>query len=48
MVATDDFTAQGTATVNYDGAVMELIRLRYGSFVRVPGSWNVFNPATPL
>jgi hypothetical protein len=45
MVATDDFTAQGTATLSYDAAVLDLIRLRYGSFVRVPGSWNLINPS---
>lgn len=48
MVVTDDFTAQGTATLSYDAAVLDLIRLRYGSFVRVPGSWNLINPRTLL
>jgi hypothetical protein len=30
------------ATVRYDKAMLDTIRLRYGSFVRVPGGWNLF------
>lgn len=41
MVAKDDFIAAGLATLDYDRAVLDLISLRYGSFVRVPGSWNL-------
>ena len=32
----------GVATINYDKAVLDTIRLGYGSFVRVPGGWNLF------
>ena len=41
MVARDTFAAAGLATLDYDRAVLDLISLRYGSFVRAPGSWNL-------
>ena len=41
MVAKDTFAAAGLATLDYDRAVLDLISLRYGSFVRAPGSWNL-------
>ena len=41
MVAKDTFSAAGLATLAYDRAVLDLISLRYGSFVRAPGSWNL-------
>lgn len=41
MVARDTFAAAGLATLAFDRAVLDLISLRYGSFVRVPGSWNL-------
>ena len=41
MVARDTFEAFGLATLDYDRAVLDLISLRYGSFVRAPGSWNL-------
>ena len=41
MVAQDTFAAAGLATLDYDRAVLDLISLRYGSFVRAPGSWNL-------
>ena len=43
MVTSGNFTATGTARLRYDREVMDLIRLRYGSFVRAPGSWNTRN-----
>ncbi|GCL65990.1 pilus assembly PilX family protein [Pseudaquabacterium pictum] len=42
LVAATAFNATGVATVNYDKAALDTIRLRYGSFVRVPGGWNLF------
>ena len=42
IVALTDFAATGVATVRYDKAILDIIRLRYGSFVRVPGGWNLF------
>lgn len=42
MVAATTFNATGVATVRYDKAALDTIRLRYGSFVRVPGGWNLF------
>jgi len=30
------------ATLRYDKAVLDTIRLGYGSFVRAPGGWNLF------
>jgi hypothetical protein len=41
MVAQDTFAAAGLATLDYDRAVLDIISLRYGSFVRAPGSWNL-------
>lgn len=41
MVAKDTFNATGLATLAYDRDVLDTIRLRYGSFVRAPGSWNL-------
>ena len=41
MVAQDTFAAAGLATLDYDRAALDLISLRYGSFVRAPGSWNL-------
>ena len=41
MVAQDTFAAAGLAALTYDRAVLDLISLRYGSFVRAPGSWNL-------
>ncbi len=32
----------GVATLRYDKAMLDTIRLRYGSFVRAPGGWNLF------
>ena len=42
MVSATSFNATGVATVRYDKAMLDTIRLRYGSFVRVPGGWNLF------
>ncbi len=41
MVAANDFTATANATLVYRRDVLDIIRLRYGSFVRVPGSWKL-------
>ena len=41
MVARTTFVANGLATLTYDRSVLDIVRLRYGSFVRVPGSWNL-------
>ena len=41
MVAKTTFTADSLAELDYDRAVLDLISLRYGSFVRAPGSWNL-------
>ena len=42
VVSATAFDATGVATVRYDKAMLDTIRLRYGSFVRVPGGWNLF------
>jgi hypothetical protein len=42
MVSRTSFEGIGVATVRYDKAMLDTIRLRYGSFVRVPGGWNLF------
>jgi hypothetical protein len=47
MVSKEAFTAATTSagpfTLSYDAGVLDFISLRYGSFVRVPGSWNLTN-----
>jgi hypothetical protein len=42
VVSRTTFTTSGLATVRYNKAMLDTIRLRYGSFVRVPGGWNIF------
>lgn len=44
VVAEGDLTFTGAAatTVTYDAAVLRTLRVSYGSFVRVPGSWQDF------
>ena len=43
MMTPGNFTigAGGVATMSFDKPVIDKIKYRYGSFVRVPGSWNV-------
>lgn len=43
MMTPGNFTigAGGVARMSFDKPVIDLIKYRYGSFVRVPGSWNV-------
>ncbi|MDO9286024.1 MAG: PilX N-terminal domain-containing pilus assembly protein [Aquabacterium sp.] len=41
LVSATTFTASAVATLSYDRSMMDIIRLRYGSFVRTPGSWNL-------
>lgn len=42
LVSATTFTTTAVATLRYDKAALDTIRLRYGSFVRTPGSWNLF------
>ena len=42
MVAMTTFNATTLATLRYDKPLLDIIRLRYGSFVRAPGGWNLF------
>ena len=42
MVSATSFNTTGVATLRYDKAMLDTIRLRYGSFVRAPGGWNLF------
>lgn len=41
MVSTTGFTTTARATLAYDRSVLDLISLRYGSFVLAPGGWNL-------
>jgi hypothetical protein len=41
LVTSGDFTATTVANIRYDKAMLDTIRLRYGSFVRTPGGWNL-------
>ena len=43
MVSATSFTATAVATIVYDDAVLNTIQMRYGSFVRAPGGWNLTN-----
>lgn len=40
VMSASNFTTSATTTIVYDAPVLTRISLRYGSFVRVPGSWN--------
>jgi hypothetical protein len=42
LVSRTSFDTTTTATLRYNKAALDVIRLRYGSFVRVPGGWNLF------
>lgn len=42
VVSTTDFTATASASVTYNAAILNLIRVGYGSFVRVPGATGQF------
>lgn len=42
LVARTSFDASSTATLRYSKPALDIIRLRYGSFVRAPGGWNLF------
>ena len=42
IVTSGDFTATTVASIRYDKAMLDTIRLRYGSFVRAPGGWNLY------
>ena len=41
LMTPGNFTANANAALIYDKDVVNTIRLYYGSFVRVPGSWNL-------
>jgi hypothetical protein len=43
MMTPGDFTATTSVTMSYNAKVLDVIRLYYGSFVRVPGSWKQLN-----
>lgn len=42
LVSATDFTVNANATVSYDAALLNLINLGYGSFVRIPGGSGQF------
>ena len=42
LVSATSFTATAEARLLYDKSVLDIVRLEYGSFVRAPGSWNLF------
>jgi len=42
VVSATSFNANAEARLTYNKAVLDTIRLTYGSFVRTPGSWNLF------
>lgn len=44
-IAENDFAGSGTTTYIYDRTVLNLLRLRHGSFVIVPGSWKDYLPS---
>ncbi len=43
-IAENNFGGSGSSTYTYDAEVLRLLRLRYGSFVAVPGSWKDYTP----
>lgn len=42
LVSRTSFATSTTATLRYSKPALDIIRLRYGSFVRAPGGWNLF------
>jgi len=42
LVSRTSFDASSLARLTYNKAALDVIRLRYGSFVRAPGGWNLF------
>jgi hypothetical protein len=42
LVSVTAFDASSLATLRYSRPILDTIRLRYGSFVRTPGGWNLF------
>jgi len=42
LVAQGALTSGGNQTFIYDAGILDLLRTRYGSFVRVPGGWQDF------
>lgn len=40
VMSASTFTTSATTTIVYNAPALTMISLRYGSFVRVPGSWN--------
>lgn len=42
LVTRTTFTAIAEARLSYSKPVLDTVRLEYGSFVRVPGGWNLF------
>ena len=42
VMSSSTFTTSSTTTIVYDAPALKTISLRYGSFVRVPGSWADF------
>lgn len=47
VVSRTSFSASAVATLRYDKPALDIIRLRYGSFVRAPGSWNLTDQLVP-
>ncbi|MET0348274.1 MAG: hypothetical protein ABW067_00685, partial [Rhizobacter sp.] len=42
VVAESDLRGSGTASIRHDPAILQALRQRTGTFVRVPGSWRDF------
>lgn len=45
LIAESDLTGSGSQSVTYDPAVVNWMRTRIGTFVRVPGGWKDFTDA---
>ena len=41
MMTPGNFTVTGTARLAFDKAAVDMVKYRYGSFVRAPGTWNL-------
>ncbi|MFO1272206.1 MAG: fimbrial assembly protein [Rubrivivax sp.] len=44
VIAENDISGTGAWTVVYDPAVLNALRIRYGSFVGLPGAWKDYTP----
>jgi hypothetical protein len=43
IIVGQDYVGSGTANITFDREIVRRVHKSYGSFVRIPGSWNTEN-----